>query len=236
MNEPAIRGQAGRGRTVVVAVVGCAVLAAAAGSFLVAGGGDLFGRREPGVRPSPAAAPPVAPAATGRADPRAAPQASPGIPSFDIIRVDPRGDAVIAGRGPPNADVVVTDEAGRTIGTAKADAGGDWVIVPDLPLPPGSHRLTVAAGRPGQPGAAGTTVAVNVPARPAAVAATASGGAPSVAQGKVTVEPGNSLWSIARRSYGAGTRYTVIYAANRGTIKNPDLIYPGQVVTLPAGR
>ncbi len=47
------------------------------------------------------------------------------------------------------------------------------------------------------------------------------------------VQPGNSLWRIARRSYGEGLRYTVIYDANKDQIRNPDLIYPGQVFVLP---
>lgn len=47
------------------------------------------------------------------------------------------------------------------------------------------------------------------------------------------VRPGNNLWSMARRVYGDGWRYTVIYEANRQQIRDPDLIYPGQVFTLP---
>ncbi len=47
------------------------------------------------------------------------------------------------------------------------------------------------------------------------------------------VRPGNNLWRIARDTYGDGTRYTVIYGANRGQIGDPDLIYPGQIFTLP---
>ena len=47
------------------------------------------------------------------------------------------------------------------------------------------------------------------------------------------MQPGNSLWRIARRSYGAGLRYTVIYEANRAQIGDPDLIYPGQVFVIP---
>jgi nucleoid-associated protein YgaU len=47
------------------------------------------------------------------------------------------------------------------------------------------------------------------------------------------VQPGNSLWRIARRTYGQGTRYTVIYEANRQQIRNPDMIFPGQIFTLP---
>lgn len=49
----------------------------------------------------------------------------------------------------------------------------------------------------------------------------------------VVVQPGNSLWRLARRLYGEGIQYTVIYQANRDQIRNPDLIYPGQVLQAP---
>ena len=49
----------------------------------------------------------------------------------------------------------------------------------------------------------------------------------------VTVESGRSLWRIARRVYGKGFRYTVIYEANKEQIKDPDLIFPGQIFKLP---
>ena len=51
----------------------------------------------------------------------------------------------------------------------------------------------------------------------------------------VIVQPGNSLWRIARRVYGEGLRYTVIYQANTEQIRDPDLIYPGQIFSLPEG-
>jgi nucleoid-associated protein YgaU len=49
-----------------------------------------------------------------------------------------------------------------------------------------------------------------------------------------TVSRGDSLWRLSQLSYGAGTRYAVIYKANREQIRNPNLIYPGQVLVLPA--
>ena len=49
----------------------------------------------------------------------------------------------------------------------------------------------------------------------------------------VTVESGRSLWRIARRVYGKGFRYTVIYEANKEQIKDPNLIFPGQIFKLP---
>lgn len=47
---------------------------------------------------------------------------------------------------------------------------------------------------------------------------------------------GDNLWQISRTTYGHGIRYTVIYKANRDQIRDPDLIYPGQIFVLPKQR
>ena len=47
------------------------------------------------------------------------------------------------------------------------------------------------------------------------------------------VQPGNSLWAIATDTYGDGFKYVYVYEANRDLIRDPDLIYPGQVFVLP---
>ena len=58
--------------------------------------------------------------------------------------------------------------------------------------------------------------------------------APTAPQTKTyTVVRGDSLWAIARKYYGNGKQYTKIYNANRNKIKNPSLIYPGQVLVIP---
>ncbi len=49
----------------------------------------------------------------------------------------------------------------------------------------------------------------------------------------ITVQTGNTLWAISRERYGEGTAYVRIFEANRDRIRNPDLIYPGQVFTIP---
>ncbi|WP_376872631.1 LysM peptidoglycan-binding domain-containing protein [Albirhodobacter sp. R86504] len=49
----------------------------------------------------------------------------------------------------------------------------------------------------------------------------------------LTVQPGNSLWQIASNSYGDGVLYVRLFEANRAQIRDPDLIYPGQVFTIP---
>lgn len=51
----------------------------------------------------------------------------------------------------------------------------------------------------------------------------------------VIIRKGDNLWRISRRLYGDGFRYTTIYQANQGQIRNPDLIYPGQVFLTPEG-
>ena len=50
------------------------------------------------------------------------------------------------------------------------------------------------------------------------------------------VSRGDSLWQISRRTYGHGIRYTVIFDANTPQIRNPDLIYPGQIFVLPIAK
>ncbi|MBV7410034.1 LysM peptidoglycan-binding domain-containing protein [Maritimibacter sp. DP1N21-5] len=50
----------------------------------------------------------------------------------------------------------------------------------------------------------------------------------------VTVQPGSTLWAIATERYGEGIKYVQVFEANRDRIRDPDLIYPGQVFDLPA--
>ena len=50
---------------------------------------------------------------------------------------------------------------------------------------------------------------------------------------RIIVQPGNSLWRIARYRYGEGQRFSVIYSANKEQIRDLNLIYPGQVFAMP---
>lgn len=59
-------------------------------------------------------------------------------------------------------------------------------------------------------------------------------GTPENTSKTYTVKSGDCLWNIAKKYYGNGADYTKIYNANKGTIgNNPNLIYPGQVLTIP---
>jgi nucleoid-associated protein YgaU len=306
--------------------------------------------------PSSSAAP-AANSSTGAAAAGAAAPAPVIRPSFDILRVNPDGGTVIAGRAAPHATVTITAD-GQKIGTVVADDRGEWVILPPSKLAPGNHQIAIASQLGGAaPVPSEDVVIVVVPPPPVASKSATTGGGtqtaasaapqqplavvvPRTDQGStvlqspnppqsgqlvlqsvdydaegrvviggraapgkevrayldnqligtvkadnsgiwhvtpdrhvmpglhtlridevdengkvlarvespfsraeplnigagdqaVVVQPGNNLWLIASRTYGNGLRYTVIYQANKGQIKNPDLIYPGQVFKLP---
>ncbi len=80
-------------------------------------------------------------------------------PSFDVVRVEPRGDAIIAGRAAPGSEVELLANGG-VIDRTKASETGEFVMMPP-PLEPGSHELTLKT-----PGAASSqAVTVSVPER-----------------------------------------------------------------------
>ncbi len=99
----------------------------------------------------------------------------------------------------------------------------------DAPVKPGSETASQPETQPAQdPQAAQPAqpaVSQPTPETPAAPAQ------PAVRV--VTVQPGSTLWAIARERYGEGVLYVRVYEANKGQIRNPDLIYPGQVFVVP---
>jgi nucleoid-associated protein YgaU len=140
------------------------------------------------------AAPPVPATPPAASVPASGDKTSTPGPAFDIVNVDPSGEAVIAGRAAPNAKVELHD-GGKTIAEATADAAGQFVIIPPA-LAPGDHNLSLAAGDDKAQQAKSNTVAVSVPAQEAKVAATAptnpNGPAPS-ALGMRTLATPSSL-------------------------------------------
>jgi hypothetical protein len=141
---------------------------------------------------------------------------------IDVIDYDDAGRLSIGGRAPPGTTVQLylnNDLLGRAV----AGEDGRWRITPERTVEPNVYTL-----RADQVDDKGKVVArVAIPfARSEPLAGL---GADTV----VVVQPGNSLWWIARNTYGSGPAYSVIYEANRDQIKDPDLIYPGQVFALP---
>ena len=75
-------------------------------------------------------------------DPQEA-DAEPAIkPSFDVVRISPEGNAVIAGRAEPGAEVEITD-GGVVIATVTADDRGEWVALPEAAIEPGNRQLAL---------------------------------------------------------------------------------------------
>ncbi|MDN2567174.1 LysM peptidoglycan-binding domain-containing protein [Aquibium sp. A9E412] len=69
------------------------------------------------------------------------------VPAFDLVRVEPDGSIVIAGRAAPGASVEVVTGS-RTIGTAEAGPSGDFAVVLDEPLGPGDYEIVLRATSP----------------------------------------------------------------------------------------
>src|ERR1700722_3653867 len=128
------------------------------------------------AEPKPPTAPPAVPttppaaSAPAPADKNPTQAASSSLkPTFDVVNVDPSGEAVIAGRAAPNEKVELRDGS-NTVGEATADAAGQFVIIPP-DLAPGDHSLQLAAGDSKGHSETSITLAVSVPAQEAKAAA-----------------------------------------------------------------
>ncbi|HWK65631.1 MAG TPA: Ig-like domain-containing protein [Rhizobiaceae bacterium] len=88
------------------------------------------------------------------------------VPAFDVVRVEPDGSVVVAGKAEAGASVeMLVGE--RVIGTAKADGSGDFAIVLDEPLKPGDYQLTLRSSTPGAATVASAeTAVVSIPESP----------------------------------------------------------------------
>jgi nucleoid-associated protein YgaU len=82
-------------------------------------------------------------------------------PSFDTVRVETGGEAVIAGRAEPDTEVVAKLN-GEVVATAKSNADGAFVMIPDKPLPAGTGTLSLETKQQGEVQVSEATVAVAV--------------------------------------------------------------------------
>ncbi|MGG7565706.1 LysM peptidoglycan-binding domain-containing protein [Rhodovulum sp. DZ06] len=152
-----------------------------------------------------------------------APRAPSKTVTLDALSYDGDGAVVMAGRGAPGGFARIYADGTRQA-DVEIDATGAWkATLPGLTRP-GVYTLRVdelsEGGR--------VTSRVESPFKRVADEALSLAEA-----GQVVVQPGANLWRIAQARYGEGTRYTVIYDANRERIRDPDLIYPGQIFELP---
>ena len=142
--------------------------------------------------------------------------------SLDVVDYGDGGDLELAGRAEAGAALRLYLD-NQPIGDTAAGLDSRWTLVPEQPVAPGLYTLRVdQVARDGS-----VTARVELPFLR---------GEPlqDLPDGRIViVQPGNSLWRIARRTYGEGVQFTLIFGANADQIRDPDLIYPGQIFTLP---
>lgn len=144
--------------------------------------------------------------------------------SLDIIDYTVGGSAIFSGRARPLGKIFLYMND-KFLKSADADEKGAWHIETDQALAPGTYRLRIDQVGEEQKK---VIARLEMPFEQADFAKNIQAG------GRMVVQPGNSLWRLARRSYGEGTRYTILFEANKDRVKDPDLIYPGQVLNVPA--
>ena len=150
--------------------------------------------------------------------------------ALDTISYDDEGDVALAGRGQPSGFVRIYLD-NTPISTASMDGTGQWntalsEIDPGIytlrvdqldPTGQVSSRLETPFKRESIETLQSQLLALEEPAR----------------INVVTVQPGNTLWAIARKRYGLGVLYVRVFEANRDKIRDENLIYPGQIFELP---
>ena len=174
------------------------------------------------------------PATDPASPPGARPTTAPGKLGLDIVDYDASGEIRFSGTAPAGSTLRMYVD-NQPIGTATADAAGRWSFQSPGRVPAGEHQL-----RLDQLAASGqVTTRVELPFRRESLPTLQAASRPiessgrAATNGQIIVQPGDSLWLLARHSYGEGLRYTAIHAANRGNIRYPNLIYPGQILIVP---
>ncbi|MBS0521138.1 MAG: LysM peptidoglycan-binding domain-containing protein [Proteobacteria bacterium] len=141
---------------------------------------------------------------------------------LSTLDYDERGQVTMSGQAAAGAHVrAYVDD--KLVGEGAAGKDGHWRLAPSGAIAAGKHTLRLdRLGEDGKP-----TARLEVPFERQTVAAGAGDNR------QLHVVRGDNLWNIARAHYGEGVRYTIIFDANKDQIRDPNLIYPGQVFALP---
>lgn len=207
------------------------------------GGADTAATPEPSAAPvtPPAASPNMLVSDEGvrvLRDPGPAAGGDAGAPGLviDAISYSTEGHVSVSGQGTAHAPVRIYLD-NRLAAELAVDGAGRWQALLSG-IAPGLHALRAdLLGPDGKVRARVETPFLRE--SPEALAAAAPG---NLAEGgangarMVTVQPGFTLWGIARDALGDGLMYVKVFEANREHIRDPHLIYPGQVFTLPDPR
>jgi nucleoid-associated protein YgaU len=152
------------------------------------------------------------------------PDIQPGVYTLRVDQMDGAGKVTSRFETPFKRETLADLALAATEDAAPAPGAGDQAasaatsteVAPDaLPDPAAAPDAATGAAEP-------EAVAEAVPAEATASPVT------------ITVQPGFTLWGIAADRMGDGVMYVQVFEANRDKIKDPDLIYPGQVFTMPA--
>ncbi|MBL0897130.1 MAG: LysM peptidoglycan-binding domain-containing protein [Reyranella sp.] len=143
--------------------------------------------------------------------------------SLSTLDYDDRGHVTITGQAEPGT-VVRAYINDQIVAEGVAGADGRWRLAPQAAIEAGKHKLRLdRIAKDGKP-----VARLELPFDRIVVApASSSDGR------RLHVVRGDNLWNIAHAHYGTGFHYTVIFGANKDQIRDPHLIYPGQVFTLP---
>lgn len=162
--------------------------------------------------------------------PPVATEATPEVMSsvaLDAITYSDQGDVVLSGRAQGDGFVRVYLD-NQPVASSQIAPDGGWRS--DLPqVDTGVYTLRVD-----EMDADGTVMSrVETPFKREDRTLVDGQGKTAQTARAVTVQPGNTLWEISRDRYGEGPMYVRIFEANRDRIRDPDLIYPGQIFTVP---
>ncbi|WP_293446093.1 LysM peptidoglycan-binding domain-containing protein [Planktotalea sp.] len=142
------------------------------------------------------------------------------------ISYDAAGDVALTGTA--SGEFVRVYLNNRAVTTSQIEANGDWQA--GLPaVDTGIYTLRVdELNKQGQ-----VVARVETPFKREEPKVLAAATETEKLVQAITVQPGATLWAIAQEHYGSGILYARVFEANADSIKNPDLIYPGQVFTVP---
>ncbi len=152
----------------------------------------------------------------------------PAIPSnisLDMVSYADSGAVQLAGRGRPG-NVARIYANGEPAGEATVAQSGNWALE-IANITEGRYVLRVDEITPEGAVVSRTESPFQRQFPEAQMPESFSQGA------KIIVQPGNTLWLMATEAYGNGGAYTQIFSANQDRIRNPDLIYPGQIFAIP---
>lgn len=154
--------------------------------------------------------------------PRQGGRPAPARLGMSSVDYEEGGSVRFSGTAPAGASVRVY-VGDLHAGDAVANAEGRWLLQPERQPPVG--RATLRVDQIAERGR--VAARVEVPFQRDELPPDA------FERNRVVVQPGANLWRIARAVYGRGTRFTVIYAANRDQIRDPQRIFPGQIFAVP---